>query len=473
MALPRIDKPLGGIANNIRTATIRGLNIAEIDYIPDRYDPNNGLRRMVSAEIVVEHRGFGTAEQDSRLYHPTYARLFRAILVNPDAALPEKASFDVEEWDTSDGAEILVVTYPSFEDDLQPWIDWKILMGMPTIVVSTSVTGMLKTEIKNYIQTAYDTWDIPPAFVLFVGDLGDGQVATRGDPCIGDNEYGCVDGTDQYPDVFPGRFACDTEAQVRLFCEKHLNYEMRPDTTDDWTLRSVEVVREEDCPFDPHGPTDSSYLASVNYMLDRCDLAGFVSTELFTKCSGDNSSTVQPYIAAGCNFVLFRGQGVSDWWDPFSGLQRLPTGNKCPIIVSITCGMGDFRGGDFRPCETSTRVRTVAMPRGSVAYMGQSALSSNSLERSSLSKNIFKGFFEAELNELAAAHTYGKIEMLTEFGGASDTNYEYTTAPIRSPDLDYISGVPVGPGPVDFEIDVHSSGSPVDGAPSSRAVPRT
>jgi hypothetical protein len=469
---------VGSSVEYIRTATIRGVEIAGIDYIPDRYDPNNGLRRMVSAEIVVEHRGFGNASQPERLYHPTFARLFRAILVNPEAALPTKAAFAVEEWDTSDGAELLVITYPPFEDELQPWIDWKILMGMPTIVVSTSVTGMLKTEIKNYIQTAYDTWDIPPAFVLFVGDPDDDQVPTWGeweDPCIGDNEFGCVDGTDQYPDVLPGRFACDTEAQVQLFCEKHLNYEMRPDTTDDWTLRSVGVVREEDCPFDPHGSTDSSYIASVNYMLDRCDSAGFVSTEIFTKCSGDHAIDAQTYIETGCNFISYRGQGMRDWWDPFEGLQQLYAGGRCPVIVSITCGMGDFRSSDGRPCETSTRYGSIAFPSGSVAYMGQAALSSNSLERSSLAKHIFEGFFSEKLNELAAAHTYGKIEMLAEFGVTSSADYEYTTAtlvgspematwtaPFKILDLTYMPGVPVGTA--DFEFEIFSSGSPVEGA---------
>ncbi|MCD6501531.1 hypothetical protein J7L01_02935, partial [bacterium] len=338
--------------------------------------------------------------------------------------------------------------------------------------------GTLKEDIKDYIQTAYETWDIPPAFVLLVGDADDDQIPAWewGDPCIGDNEYGCVDGTDYYPDVLPGRFACDAESQVMTFVAKHLNYEMHPDTTDDWMLRSVGLVREEDCPFDPHGPDDSSYVAAVTYMLDQCDSVGYASAELFTKCSGDVAATVRPYIEAGCNFISFRGQGVSDWWSPFGGLQQLPTGDKCPITVSITCGMGDFHSGDGRPCETSTRAGTASSPRGSVAYIGQAAISSNTIERSSLSKHIFEGFFPAKLNALAAAHTYGKLEMLAELYPVwSGAEYEYKTSTlvgspemaawtdsIRSPELDYIPNVPIGA--VDFEVAVSTGGLPKEGA---------
>jgi len=480
-SLPSFAQPeriIGGWAEYIRSATIRGVEFAEIDFIPEQIDEQGRRRRLISAEIVIEHRGGGAVEQDRRLYHPAFERILRRILINPESALPKTASYSTESWSPSRGAELLVVAHPPFADELAPWTDWKLFAGMPTIVANTSVTGLDKNEIKAYIQNAYDTWEIPPVFVLLVGDSDDGQVPTWedwGDPCTGDNEYGCVDGDDYYPEIFPGRWACDTEDQIATFVAKHLNYEMRPDTVDKWTLRSVGLVREEDCPFDPHGSTDSSYMAAVTYALAQCDSAGFISAELFTKCSGATSAIVRPFIEGGCNFISYRGQGVSDWWDPFGGLQQLATGAKASIMVSITCAMGGFHGGDGLPCETSTRAGNALAPRGSVAFIGQAVISSNSIERSSLSKHIFEGFFPAGLNWIGAAHTYGKIEMIAEFGPTYEADYEYKTStlvgspdmmawtgPIRSPELEYLTHVPVGE--VSFDVTIRLDGMPVEGA---------
>jgi len=417
-------------ATIVEKSRIRDVEILGIDIVPYQFDPQKGFRYAKFARIKLIHSGGGERSCHNRYYHPVFERFFRATLLNPESAIPEGCEFHFEEWDSSSGAELLVVCYDSFIEEIQPWVDWRLRKGLTTRIALTSTTGSTKNSIKNYIQHAYETWDVPPVFVLLVGDSDDGQIPAWdwGDPCTGDNEYGCVDGTDYYPDVLPGRFAVDTENLVDLFVTKHLNYEKTPDTLFDWYARAVGMVREEDCPYDPHGPDDSSYVAAVTYAMEQCDSAGFSFTGYYTKCSGHSSADVAPEITAGVNFVDYRGQGTSDIWDPFGSLLELNTGTHCHITVSITCAMGGFHGSDYYPCEVSTRAGNSTNPRGSVAFMGQAVCSSNSQERSSLSMNIFKGFFEEELNELAAAHTYGKLEMLAEFGPTSGAEYEYTTA---------------------------------------------
>ena len=226
----------GGTADLVGRKTIRGVEIADIDIVPVQYDPESGVRFMKSIEVSVTHRGGGATACDRSLYHPTFARMFEAMLVNPDASMPRERIYELSEWDPDDGAELLVICYPYFEDEFQPWLDWKLLMGMPTKVVTTTVTGTDTSSIKAYIQNAYDTWVLKPVYVLFLGDAGEVVTYTSlsTGSCIGDNEYGCVDGSDYFPDLFLGRISCDAAAQVDLLVQKQLDYECHPDTTDDW-----------------------------------------------------------------------------------------------------------------------------------------------------------------------------------------------------------------------------------------------
>ena len=56
---------------------------------------------------------------------------------------------------------------------IQPLADWKREKGWPVVVVTTDVTGPSSTQIKAWLQNAYDTWDQPPEYVLLVGDTAE------------------------------------------------------------------------------------------------------------------------------------------------------------------------------------------------------------------------------------------------------------------------------------------------------------
>ncbi len=463
----------GGTADIAYDYIERGVRIIGIDVLPVEYDPSYGVRFMKRITISVEHTGGNSELWSKRLYHPAFAQMFRAILVNWKAVIPTEPMSSCA-WNPDSGAELLVIADPALLDEAEPWLEWKLLMGMPTIVATVDTIGSDTTALKAFIQNAYDTWAMPPTFVLFVGDAE--VVPTYNGyytGCTGDNDYGTVDGDDIIPDILPGRMSADYSSEMQTIVQKHINYEKEPDTIDDWYARAVGVVREEDCPYDG-GPVDSSYLAAVSYAMEQCLEAGYSFAHMFTKCSGDNASTVRPYLEAGCNFADYRGQAVHDWWDPFGGLLDEPTGKRLPIFVSITCATGSFQDDGY-PCENVTRDGTASNPRGGVAWYGQSRCSVNSVERSSLSKHIFEGFFEAKLNWLAAADTYGKNGMLDEFGPTSAVLYEYLsstllgspemmawTAPIQTPDIDCPDAIPWGFNTISVGVSV--SGEPVENA---------
>jgi len=455
---------------------IRGVEIAAVDVIPVQYDPDLGVRFIEKASIEVIHHGGGSKSCDARLYSPVFEKMYRAMLINPESAVPRNRPCTPLEWDPTDGAELLVIVRPDFEDELQPWIDWKLFMGLPTLVYTTTETGTDTASIKSFIQDAYDTWTMPPTYVLLAADADYIPAISGSGGLTGDNNYCIVDGSDYFPDIFPGRMSADYSSHMETIVQKHLNYEKQPDMSEQWYTRAVGIVNEDDPDWDPLGPQDSSYLAAVTYGMGQCSGAGFISSPVFRRADGDGFSDVSPHVRNGLNIIQYRGQAWPDYYYGFSGgLDTLYADGICNINISITCGTGGFNSGDSRMCERSTRRGTTTHPAGACAFMGQALVSSNSEERSSLSKHIFEGLFEEELNQLGAAHTYGKNGMYSEFGGIYESTYEYKnsvligspdmlvwTAPIEYPSV--TAPPAVDEGVVDVPISVMASGVGVENA---------
>ncbi len=465
------SRHFGGSAKKTYDQIWRGVRVIGIDIIPVEYDKRLGVRFMKSAVISVSHTGGKLPICDKRLYHPVMGKMYKALLVNPESAIPKNYVCS-RIWNPDSGAELLVITNSDYLEDARPWIDWKLFMGMPTIVALTDTIGNTVADISDFVYNAYHNWAIPPIYLLIIGDTEQIPTYTDYTYIIDDLYYCTVDGSDIFPDILPGRVSVDNNTQLQVFVRKLLNYEKEPDTTDDWYARAIGIVRRDDCSY--MGPVDSSYVAAVEYAMEQCSLAGFTSTPVFINCDGVTYDDFAPYFIAGCNFSSFRGQAVYDWWSPFGGLTTLPSGKRLPIYVSITCAMGTYHMDDY-PCEYVTRSGTVSNPSGGVAWIGQGRCSVNSFERSSLSKNIFTGFFEENLNQIEAAHQYGRAAMYSEFGGSNAARVEYQssglvgspemaawTAPIEIPEVIYVENLSLGFNSVGFTV--NRLGNPVENA---------
>ena len=467
--LDAYNHPAGGTVKIAYDQIWRGVRVIGVDIVPVEYAPQKGIRFMKRAIVTVHHHG-NQPVADPRHYHPIMGQFYRSTLINPESAIPSK-TFSISEWNPDSGAELLVITTSDFYEHSLPWINWKLFMGMPTIVALTDTIGSSTASIKDFVSNAYHNWSIPPMYLLIIGDVEEVPTHTETDFIVNDLWYCMVDGDDIFPDILPGRVSVDNNDQLDVFVTKLLNYEAEPETVDQWFLRGIGVVRRDDC--DYLGPVDSSYCAAVYYAMEACSLAGFYSTPVFVNCDGVDGIT--DYFLEGANLVTYRGQASPTWWSPFDSLPFLPSGKKLPIYVSITCATGEFHVGDRLPCETVTRAGTVDNPEGGVAWIGQGRCSTNSLERSSLSKNIFAGWFEAKLNAVEAAHQYGRTQMYAEFGGSHAARVEYQssglvgspemfawTGPIYLPDI--VSPLSLSLGENDFYVIVTRDGAPLENA---------
>jgi hypothetical protein len=119
--------------------------------------------------------------------------------------------------------------------------------GIRTGVVSlTEIGGSTTTAIETYINSAYNTWTIPPVAILFMGDYGTDANSTVISPiynnyCASDNIYCDIDG-DHLPEIAEGRMTANDAAQLQVMVTKFLEYERNPNTNFDFYNKPITAL---------------------------------------------------------------------------------------------------------------------------------------------------------------------------------------------------------------------------------------
>jgi hypothetical protein len=76
-----------------------------------------------------------------------------------------------------EGGGMLVISYDSFMDEMEPFVEWKNQKGIPAEMVPVSEAGSTPEAIRNYIRNYYNQHDL--GYVLLVGEAP--QVPTFSD----------------------------------------------------------------------------------------------------------------------------------------------------------------------------------------------------------------------------------------------------------------------------------------------------
>lgn len=359
------------------------------------------------------------------------------------------------------GARYLIICPDNFYEEVLPLAEWKTKKGMLAKIATLSETGSSQSQIKAYIQNAYSSWEVPPQYVLLVGDVDQIPFPSN----YNDHYYALLDG-DQFDDVYVGRLPASNEYQVQVMVSKILHYEEEPYLDDStWFSKATLIVRED---YDQY--SDSIYWQNTYYAAQLLVQAGYTHIDTFSLALGNNSQDVINAINSGRTFLMFRGQGVGYWWSPFAiYASNLNNGFKEPLVISITCatlGSGSYMGEDWM------RAGSPDNPKGSIAFIGTTTIHCHYASiRSAFAKGIVRAIYDDGLYILGVAFDEARRYMLQEVGMVDDY-YGFTL--YGDPELNLMTDVPkvpdltfpnpVLPGSINFVVNVSLDNTPVEGA---------
>jgi hypothetical protein len=219
---------------------IRGVDMVMLGISPFQYNPvTKELIVYRDLEVEVSFVGgngqFGEEKYRSRWWDP----IMQDAIYN-FASLPvvDYGKRTATRSPSDIGFEYLIIT-PT-DPIFQQWADsiklFRNQQGINTgIVTLATVGGNTTTAIENYVNNAYNTWSIPPAAVLLLGDFGTSATNSITAPiwdsyCVSDNIYADVD-DDQMPEIAFARITANNAAQLEVMVHKFMNYERNPPTS--------------------------------------------------------------------------------------------------------------------------------------------------------------------------------------------------------------------------------------------------
>lgn len=459
-------------------AIMRDIRVVRVTFHPEAAELPEG-HRVSSMTVTVRTTGLvGINERTGRdrLPSPAFESVYESMVANYSRGEARGATCGpVTSAESAprpearlEGARYLAIaeeTMAGFADTLLSWKDRK---GLLPKLVTLAETGSTREEIKHYIQEAYDSWDIPPEFVLLIGDTdyipaGTGAVWT-------DNYYARLEGDDYLADIFVGRLPADDDIEARTMLAKTMAYE-RPWLVGgtDWPMSATLLVREDEDHSDP------VYYGNTWFIHDLMETAGYAPIDtLFNRPnSGVTESDVYASLAQGRGFVNYRGVSSSFWISPFQVLPWVmaPTW-ELPIVMSATCLSGVYQG-DEAIGEFFLRAGDHLDPRGAAAFFGTSTAGSSlelSYKRGHMDEGFFAGAFgpSRTLGEACiAAKTnlftyYQDIEEYEGWNLLGDPDLSIWTADVADLDVTYDDVVPTSTETM--AVSVFAGGEPVEDA---------
>ena len=400
------------VAEVLEYAQIRGRQVAAIIVRPVNYNPalsNIKVHQNLSVRFNFNGGDFTRMQENAARYNnPVSDKFMDGLIANPG----------VFETDPLPGQVLYMVICANDQvwiDALQPLLEWKKSKGYLVHFATTAETGSSNTQILNYISTAYFNWDIPPTYVLLVGDtpqipqwtgLGTGSPGT-------DLPYGDMDGVYWTPEIYVSRFSPGNTGHLQNMINKTLEYEQVLWTgNDDWEKHAVFMASNDNWGVSEgtHNYVISNYLAPDGYNCDR----------LYSHTYSATTQQVTNSFNAGRSLGTYSGHGsITSWADgpPFSqaNVQAL-TNSVYPFVQSYACLTGQFQSGE---CFAETWIR---VPHGALAIMA-SSVNSYWGEDDIMEKRLYEGFFDNQnpgdpinYTWIAGMIGYAKIGLYMHYG---------------------------------------------------------
>jgi hypothetical protein len=396
-------------------AIMRGYRLANVSITPIQYNPAQNKIKMLTnfrAEFVLDQ----TISKNPLSRSPRPSTAFRNFVENPKRAQPAYEDYR--------GAYLFITPDLGYEH-IRILANWKQQLGYHTTIAVLSETGDTNNEIKDYIQDAYDNWEIPPEYVVLVGDVsGTMQLPTFfveggfNRMICTDLPYTLLDGDDFLPDVLLGRLSVQNLTQLSTVINKLISYEKDP-PWGDWFSSALMISYV--APY----YNIYSHRETVMSIRDKLLQNEYVKVDTFTVPYQNSASIISNFVNQGLSLINVRTTGGPNNWSSMAGgtmydindVNNLNNGSKLPFVTAITCGGGDFANPNVPHSigETWLIAGTPSNPKGGIGFIGSSEFNTQTRFNNAISTGIYQGFLYEDLTKGGEMMLRGKMELYNNY----------------------------------------------------------
>jgi len=314
---------------------MRGHRFIIVSVYPISYNPQAGRVRIYSdIRIKLSLTGSDIVTTQNQLYRyasPPFEKLCQKLFTN----------YETYQSIAKDAPQLpmgyLIITHQNFYSSLADLVEWKTRRGFHVTVAQVPGIGSTNEAIKAYIEDAYDNWDIPPTYVLFVGDTEDIPTWTGSYSSTATDLYYVKMDTDYFADIFRGRLPAKSLSEAVAMVDKILYYESPTSADLEW-MKNACFIASDDA-----GLTAEFTHRYViqNYLLPN----GMVPDTIWDRLNG-STSDITTSVNAGKSIVCYSGHGYEYGWScvPFNqtNVRSLSNAGEYPFVLSHACLTGKF-----------------------------------------------------------------------------------------------------------------------------------
>ncbi|MBN2445941.1 MAG: hypothetical protein JXO22_04410 [Phycisphaerae bacterium] len=319
----------------------RGVRLHLLEVWPVAYNPVRGTL-TIWPHIGVQVRFLGG--EPLPLYpHPSSG--INRVLLNPPQAPASRGDM---------GDNYLIITAQVFagSDPLTEFITAKTAQGF-NVTTYTALPGQSKVDIKNYIDSLWNTPDAPD-YVLIIGDANDTTYAVAADTIpvqIGggtkyartDIPYVCMDGGDDwFPDIAVGRIPVRLVSDLQNVVDKILSVEAADFADPTYCSRASFLSGP-----DPYADGDTRHDNNIDAYITPNNITPI---RLYTS-QGADTQDVKDAFNYGTFLSVYFGHsaGMQAWSAPamtFADIEELTNYHLYPYLISFSCSSSAFHWMD-------------------------------------------------------------------------------------------------------------------------------
>ncbi|MBN2036139.1 MAG: hypothetical protein JW768_05295 [Chitinispirillaceae bacterium] len=334
--------------------TVRGMVVT---CFPFQYNPKSGLLRVTTSIVIRVFQAGASASNtlasNERVQvSPGFDALFERHFINYKEA---------REYYTyvADGDKMIVIATAALADAVKPLVLWKNQKGIATTLYTypSETGGTGATALKSFIQSKFTGDKI--TYILLVGD--DTQIPTMtASNGLSDPSYVKLNGSDNYPDAFIGRFSAPSTTGITAMVNKVLTYAKNPDPAKEWYQKATGIASSQG------RPPDKEWMEGFRTKLMSY---GYTTVDQIYD-PGATATQVSNALNNGRSWVNYMGHGSATSWGTsrfsstsVAGLQNT---NMLPIIISVACYNGQFNKNCI------AEAFTTATEKGALVFIGSS-----------------------------------------------------------------------------------------------------
>ena len=306
-----------------------------VNVYPFSYNPESQILRVYhSLEIEIYNTGIDSTNIKTRYsdkINGYFVDLYKRHFINFD----NSRYTSIDEY-----GRIIVICYDSFASAIDPYVSWKKQKGVQTDFYNVSSIGSTANDIKSFIQSEYNAGD-GLTFVQLVGDAA--QIPTFTHSGGGsDPTYALVDGGDDYPDIFIGRFSAENTSDLDTQVERTVHYE-KDISTGSWLHKGTGIASAQGAGVGDDGEADWEHEDVI-----RGKLLAYTYSEIdqFYDTVGATASDVTNALNIGRGIINYTGHGGTGGWATTgfnnSHVNALENDYMLPFIQSVACVNGNF-----------------------------------------------------------------------------------------------------------------------------------